>query len=493
LNLGEVLSPLRQIDSAQLAPLPQLTAGWVPLIFAAGSLLVYVFGPKRYSFTTTFALAGFAVLATVLIFASGLVWLLGPAGIFLAIGGAGLLNLQERLPALPQHLLLPVLILIVVAASLPIWLPPHWDESPFDSAPLAQIRYEQQAQSAAVLPVGWPVPSTVAPDLEMNRMLINSYQTGALRKVLPDAGLERAQVNVISQETHSQRLQVLSDRAFQLPYLTAYFPGWQAVLNSITLEVSADPRTGLLLIDVPSTRSGELVLSLGSTAVRTSAWLISLAALLLSLIVTRIRYRRQPDVPFYDALNLLQPQETRLVMLLLACFSLVLLLTAPIGAPLNLRAAPAYHLQDAAVARTQTDVGLELLAYRMSTPDRRHLLPGDSLELSLYWRMLQFLPENYLVTVFLQDVNRRTRWEQSEARHPGGYPTRLWSLNGYVSDPYRLTLPDDLLPGSYQVGVEVFRCVQTNCTSTERITFFDRSQQPGRQTLLLPQVLNVTR
>lgn len=90
----------------------------------------------------------------------------------------------------------------------------------------------------------------------------------------------------------------------------------------------------------------------------------------------------------------------------------------------------------------------------------------------------------------MRDVEEGARWLETDLAHPGGYPTRRWLSNRFVRDYHSLYLPN-VVPGNYQIAVEVYSCEQT-CAPEDRLTFFDESGQTIGQTLLLPAVLQVS-
>lgn len=89
-----------------------------------------------------------------------------------------------------------------------------------------------------------------------------------------------------------------------------------------------------------------------------------------------------------------------------------------------------------------------------------HARPGDTLHLTLMWQSLRRPPRSY--TVFIHLLDRRGRlWLGHDYTPLGGaYPSYLWFpkwLEGQVfGDPYRLSLPSDLPPGSYVLEVGLY-------------------------------------
>ena len=78
-------------------------------------------------------------------------------------------------------------------------------------------------------------------------------------------------------------------------------------------------------------------------------------------------------------------------------------------------------------------------------------LPGDSLPLTLHWRMQQYVPIDY--TVLLQlvgpDGQIAAQWDGQPV--DGSLPTSLWRSEGSIVDRHMLDLPSDLSPGTYRL------------------------------------------
>jgi len=180
----------------------------------------------------------------------------------------------------------------------------------------------------------------------------------------------------------------------------------------------------------------------------------------LVLLITIWRYQ-QRTAQFID-IDQLTESESRWsgVLLIGMLFALAFLSTGLFNPPIG------YALEGSESIRVRTDVGLELLAYRR-----------NSAELTLYWRTARFLPDNYQTQVSLMNVESGETLPASPLRHPGGYPTQRWLTNVYVTDPYRLTIPE---AADYAAVIEVF------APNGSRITFFGENGSTIGQTLVLP-------
>ncbi len=484
LTLETLISPLRPVDLAELAPTPQLTIGIIALIFAILSLLTAFIIRKGVAFLLMFLVAGFILAGVSVVFFPTQTWLLGPIVLLVAIGGSGVMAIRGYLPLRWQRISLVTLLIVVLAASSSVWLAPRWLESFGDTSPLQQILYEQEGSPAAVLPPDAPIPSTISETLAPNRSLIRGYQVRAINRIefQPSSNLE---ISVLHQWTHDYVFQIRSTRITQLDLLTAYFPGWQAFLDDQPIPLGRNERTGLMSVEIPPGNS-QLHIILGTTPLRQNAWLLSAFALTSALLITWRRFRRHVDG--WDMPDLLSLQEVRLTAVTLACFLLIIRLFAAPLSPFTFHARPGYALDNAISLRNRTETGLEAVAYRLN---RTVFRPGDTLNLTLYWQALRFLPANYQTQVYLLDANQEIRWHRTDFRTPGGYPTRRWLTYRYISDPYQIALSDSIIPGDYQIAIEVYSCDIT-CDPSQRLTFFNAQGITMGQVLLLPAPITIT-
>ena len=485
LTLETLISPLRPVDLAELAPTPQLTIGIVGIIFAVLSALVALIIRKNMALPVLFLIIGALLAAVGIVIFPTQTWLLGPIMVCMAIGGSGVMMLRVWLPLRWQRLFFVILLIVILATSSPVWLAPRWPESFGDTSPLQQILYEQESGGPAVLPSNAPIPATIPESLTPNRSLISGYQLDSINRIAfqPSSMLE---ISVLHQWTHDYVFQIRSNGVTQLDILTAYFPGWQAFINDQPVSLGRNERTGLMSVEIPPGNS-QLHITLGSTPARQNAWVLSAFALITALFVTWRRFRRHIDE--WDLPDLLSLQEVRLAAVTLGCFFLIILLFAVPLSSVTFYARPGYALDNAISLRSRTETGLEAIAYRLNQSIFR---PGETLDLTLYWQALRFLPANYQTQVYLLDANREIRWHRTDFRTPGGYPTRRWLTYRYMSDKYQIALSDSIIPGDYQIAVEVYAC-DTTCDPAQRLIFFNAQGGNTGQVLLLPTTITITR
>jgi 4-amino-4-deoxy-L-arabinose transferase-like glycosyltransferase len=91
---------------------------------------------------------------------------------------------------------------------------------------------------------------------------------------------------------------------------------------------------------------------------------------------------------------------------------------------------------------------LTLLGYDTSA---KVLKPGDTLQLTLYWRAEAEMGINYTVFTQLLDPANQVVVQIDLQPQGGSAPTATWLPGEIVVDPYQLPLPADLLPGAYRL------------------------------------------
>ncbi len=93
---------------------------------------------------------------------------------------------------------------------------------------------------------------------------------------------------------------------------------------------------------------------------------------------------------------------------------------------------------------------IDLLGYDLGDARAQ---PGDTVEVTLYWRARQEMSRDYTVFAHLVDDEGEI-WTQNDDQPLGGdYPTSFWDPGQELRDRYELALPSDLPAGEYQVEV----------------------------------------
>jgi hypothetical protein len=520
LTYRDLFAPLPALDPADLRPTVPLTLGLPALIVSALSVLALVragavrprpltilFAPAAASTpvrasiipctqnrTRTGMIRGgqpkssraffvfFLLLTAALILVAPALLpaetgLLGVMTLCLALGSGAALDLRGALPDRWRRISFPAGVALLLIGSVGVWLPPQAQADFGDTSPLAQVEYELNGYGVAVLPAHAALPSTLPADELPNAGLLAGYRAGSINKIGQDQVGGELQLGLLSHGSHSDRFQIQLYAPRTLPVLTAYFPGWVGTLNGLSLPLTRDPVSSLMNVDVPAPASGELVISLDTTPVRTAAWGVAWLALAGAMLTAARRLQRGGGMSNYLTLSL---PEARLLTTVLGCFAAAVLLFAPGD---ELRARPGSGLEASVPMRAATESGLELIALRF---ERTVYRAGDTLHWTQYWQTLNPQNENLRVRVSLMNRATGLRWLHTPPAHPGGYPMMRWPSGAYVADRYAIPLPTDLPPGEYSPTVEVLRCTP-DCT--EALPFFDADGGLFGDLLVLPVTL----
>ena len=123
---------------------------------------------------------------------------------------------------------------------------------------------------------------------------------------------------------------------------------------------------------------------------------------------------------------------------------------------------------------------IALVGYNL---DRRTAAPGESFHLTLYWRALQTMRENYSVFTHLlseggERVAQMDSWPQR-----GAAPTSTWQPDGVVKDDYELTVPQNAPPGVYSIHVGLYLA-----KTQQRLWVLDAASQPQTDHVVLTRV-----
>lgn len=484
LSVPGLFALLQATDLNELKPLPQFTLGATGLPVVLLALWALIRRPKRTQWHGMFLLYGLAVLSLLLFVTPEQTWLFGILTLCWALSAGAIWSLSDFVPLKRRHLLLPLALVVIISLALPVWLVPRWGATFGATDSQAMIEYEELGYGVAVLPPGAPLPSTLTDNVLPNRNLLNGYQSGNVnRLVLPPR--VNVDVAVLEASSHVTRSQVSTRETVEIDLLRANFPGWEAVFAGSPLDLSINPMTGLMRVNLPA-RSGELVVGLATTSVRTASWIVTWVSLLVLIVWGGRRYRRA--TPAFEDFDGLRPGSVRLMAMILIAI-VVLILGVLNSAAVNLYPRPGYKLDGQFALRTRTAVGLETLAYAIDEYDYQ---PGEAVSLTLYWRALRPLLDNYQVQIYLQELGRDERLLLSRLRHPGGFPSQRWIPSLYVTDPYQLVLPNTLQAGEYMLVVEVYDCPAT-CQEEDRLVFFSEQGSVLGRALVLPFSFHVSK
>ncbi len=479
LSLAELLTPARLIDGHNLNPSPQLGLGLPQLLCGTAGVAGIIYFHRWRTLPAVTAGLLLVVSGIGLAFSAESTWLLAVCSLCLAATGSSIVWWTER--AARPAIALSAVMISVVALSTPVWLSSAFAQNSIPMpSPTTEIELERRGLGVATLPDFELMPNPLTASILPDQELLSGYATGSILKISTSQNPTGAAVGLIAHHTHSDRMQVFSSMPTDLHILTSYFPGWTAQFNGHEIPIFAD-NSGLIMVTIPG-GNGELTLNFGPTPVRTISWAVTWIGV-VTAAVAAFRIRKHDST---HTILSSSPGPRKLLM-----FSIVILLIIIVGSALFLIVRPdAEATLDAAVRmpdtaepmNIRTQQGLELTGYE---PYLSEIRAGGNFELTLYWHALRFLPETYQVGIQIVSAAEGDIVASIAPHHPGELPTQRWTTQGYVSDSYSIMIPEDVLPGDYEIQVEIFACTQ-NCTPGSRLEVFSADGGSPDNKITLP-------
>jgi len=114
------------------------------------------------------------------------------------------------------------------------------------------------------------------------------------------------------------------------------------------------------------------------------------------------------------------------------------------------------------------------------------LKPGETLQITLYWRALQPMQENYTVFVHVARPDGAILIQRDVQPRDGTHPTGSWVTGELVGDPHELSIPGDAPPGTYWLKVGMY-----SPATMERLPVVDPGQAAVEQDSVLVKELRV--
>jgi len=118
--------------------------------------------------------------------------------------------------------------------------------------------------------------------------------------------------------------------------------------------------------------------------------------------------------------------------------------------------------------------------------DRLEAAPGDAVRLTLYWKALTEVSDDYVVFVHVLDDRGWVRGQQDNQPQGGTYPTKAWSADTCVVDIYHVPVAADAPSGEYALEVGMYRP-----GDGERLPTSGRDADPAGRRIPLRDVVRV--
>lgn len=487
IHLWGIFQPAQQTDPAALLQTPQLTLG-LPALGVLAVLGAYRYlSPQGRAWAHLWSTLSLLIVVLIALFPSAL-WLLSALSFCVALLLVSLLSLRPHLSQRWRHLLLAACLLSLIVFSTPVWISAQPLALELSPSPYSQVQYELQGFGIAGLAQGAPVPTRFHSLPSPNPALIAGYRDQTLNR-FGDVAMLANQASVLENSSHRLRFQLRSDGVLQTQLLLAYFEGWQAHLAGQNIELVEDAISQRASLNLLNSSQAELTLTLGTTPLRTLAWLVSYFSLAIALWRS-VRSASQPIRIFTD-IQPLSRAERRLSLTVLCLYGIIvsgLMWGHEAGmTPVSLREASGHQLKGAMPLQSRTSVGLEALAYRLSHEDLR---AGETLGVTLYWQALRPIRTPHAIRLNLQSVADAAYVFSTPLRPPAHYPTTRWTRGYYVRDEHQIQLPSTLSAGRYILTLEVLECLPT-CETGTPASFFDDQGTAQGAVLSLPRILNL--
>lgn len=249
------------------------------------------------------------------------------------------------------------------------------------------------------------------------------------------------------------RFAVDSPVPFALRLYIFAFPGWETLIDGEPVEYELGTPEGFIVVPV---EAGQHVVDVrfGTTSPRQAGWMLAGLSLLLTVLVAW--HLRQRRVDSAESLPQPAPFERAIAWRIVSVVSVLSLLLIAVLEPRDLLHANSTGFtvsgvqQDTAVTFADD---IALIGVDMPTGAVK---PGDTIDLTLYWKALQPMDDNYRVFVHVLRPDDNVV-AQSDKLNPGDYPTERWSADEYVRDQHRLAIPETIAPGDYRLIVGLWQ------------------------------------
>jgi hypothetical protein len=102
----------------------------------------------------------------------------------------------------------------------------------------------------------------------------------------------------------------------------------------------------------------------------------------------------------------------------------------------------------------EADLGAQVRLLGYSIQSGFH--PGNQMHLTLFWRALAKMDQNYTVFTHLVDTKGHIWGQKDNPPVDGFYPTSQWEEGEIVRDQYDIDISAEALPGEYQLEVGMY-------------------------------------
>lgn len=121
---------------------------------------------------------------------------------------------------------------------------------------------------------------------------------------------------------------------------------------------------------------------------------------------------------------------------------------------------------------------IQLARYEL---DRKSYQPGDTLHLTLWWKALGKLQEDFTIFAHLLSHNGDMVAQKDSPPQRGDYPTTEWTPGEVIEDQREMFIPAEAPPGKYKLEIGMYWAQDMRC-----LPFLDMNANPTEGLILAP-------
>ncbi len=359
------------------------------------------------------------------------------------------------------------LILIFFGTALPLLYAPITFKQVSSPTPATEIIHEQQTGDIGTTTANEYLPRwvTTFPTIGLQTDSLRNQATDALQTFSWNVWIDDSNLpanTLIKTEpplqAGSSRYEVRAPKAFTMQFHQLYFPGWQVTIDGTDAVLGQSQPNGLITVPM-NAGEHQVTITYAGTRIQHTADAISLIALFMTaglLLTGRALFKFKAI-----ALHFVQRPSAiqRLPLLVALGITVFMVLNQLVILPSTDWFRPRSALPNVA-AQFHTDnviFGgiLQLMGYDI---DSSTVSPGQTVQIRLYWRVLQKTDVTLSGAVTLTSTDEKQSWGQAQAFNLGGdVNTHDWPPNDYYAvNEYTIPVAANAPPFLAVVRVNVF-------------------------------------
>ncbi len=390
------------------------------------------------------------------------------------------------LPAKTGGIVVAGIVVLIIALATPMFYVPEWQHTELDTSIEAYHAEELAGRQLGTTFTDEYRPRDVTSLADPTPSLLADFADGYPIDRMHRAELpEGVTAELLDNGPQHSEWRISADEAFTMEVLNFYWAGWTAEIDGEVVEITPSLHHGFITFPVPA---GEHVVRvyLGSTPARNLGNMISVLSVIGVAGAGIILARRGIQLPVPETVELPRAQRNGLIAGGVLALVLAVILLRPGIAYLDSppgEAHPAQYPAEFYLGDEFAVIGYDL--------NGREFRPGDTLELNVYW--YPRAESEYSYHSFVHVSTGGPPQAQADKLHPGGRKITEWWMpgEGYIFDEYRITLPETMPPGEYNLTVGLYTCESRpagECGNGDRPPVTDTDGNPLGDTVPLGTV-----